>query len=366
MKNLSFLLLIFSLSPISYSKISKKEKNTAIVNKKNTVEIKENIRLHPKTLKKLKKFLDILNKKPILSKEYVKSITFLESHVYNNAHSNTLELLANTYKKNGDHLNQIKVLTLLVTDYPKNTRFHYKLGVAYKELFLKNLKKENKEKSIDYLSDSIKINRKYEVAYIELLPLLLNKDSHTKDSLSLVIEMIRYFKKPEYYIYLCEAYFDNKYLKQSQKTCKKAMKKNPEDSKSQILYVLSQEASQNRHKTVAKIANQYKQSFYIQFKAGLFFIETNPVLATLYFNQALKMNPESLKLLQIMSKFLFKQGQFKKSYNHFLKACILSKGTFLLEFQKAASQVVHKAEKLEPLFKNGIKKCFNSLKPRKT
>ena len=358
MKKVCFLLLIFSLSSWANSK-------TNPVNKESKKDVKTNYKLPKKVLEELNQFLKILNKKSTLSNDYKQTVTFLKGRFYNNAHFNTLEILADTYKNNGDYSNQIKVLNILIADYPKNPKSHYKLGMAYKNLFLKNHKKEDKQKSIDNLSNAIKINRKYEPAYKELLPLLLKGDVHTKNSLSLVMEMIRYVKKPEHFIYLCKAYFDNKYWKQSQRACKKAMIKNPGNPKSHILYILSKKVSKDTNKKIIDIAEKYKKSFYVQFRTGIFFMKTNQTLATSYLNSALKINPESLKILKILSKLLFKQGQFKKSYNHFLKACILSKGSLMLEFQKATSQISHKDASLSPLFKKGVEKCFNSLKSKK-
>ncbi len=355
------------MSLVSHSKTpSKNKKQKTPLNKKTTEDFKKNSQSSKEVLKKFKKSLKILTRKPILSDDYTKTVTFLESNLYYNAHFDTLNLLTEIYKKNGDFLNQLKVLNILVTDYPKNPLSHYKLGLAYKELFLKNHKPEDKKNAINNLSNAIKINRKYELAYTELLPLLLKKDTHTKSSLSLTMEMIRYIRKPIYYSYLCKAYFDNKYLTQSQRACKKAIAKNPEDPQSKMLYALSQEIPRKVVKKVINLSKEYKKSFYIQFKTGLFFMETNPTQALLYLNTALKLDPTSVELLQTLSKFLFNQGQYKKSYKYFLKACILSKGSFMLEFQKAKSRVAHKDETLIPLFKKGIEKCFNSIKSKKT
>ena len=323
--------------------------------------------MKPQDLEKFQQYLNTLNQESPTSKKYIEAVTFLEINVYNKANFDTLELLSDIYKKNKDSQNQIKVLKLLVLNYPKDPRSHYKLGVLYKNIFLKSLKIEDKDKAIVSLNNSIINKRNYEPAYKELLPLLLENETHTKSSLALAIEIVRYIKKPENYIILCEAYFENVFPSQSQKACKKAMEKNPEDSKSQILYAISQDQENNRNQQVIDVAKKYTKSFYVQYKAGLFFMEDNPNLALSYLNTAVSINPDSLKLQQLMAKTLFNRGQHKESYDYFLKACLLSKGAFIREFETAKSKIVHKNEALLPLFTNGYDKCFNSIiESRKT
>jgi len=362
-------LMIFGFHPLSYS-LSPTAKAS---NKK--ASIKTKIKKNPSSQKAITKqefnrfteSLKILNQEPLSSEKYRKTILFLENHIYNDAHFDTLELLSNIYKKNKDQVNQLKILELLTMIYPDNPKSHYKIGLAYKEWSsLPKSKKNYRNKAISYLTQATKTDVSFEPAYKALLPLLKKQERHTRDSLSLTKEMVLYFKKPEYYAELCEAYFDNRFFTHSLKACKISMKKNKIHPKSHILHILSQDNSVTKNKDIQKVAKTYTDSFDVQYKISLFFQKTNPSLAMSYMKKAYQINPDSVQLLQMMAKTFFKNGKYKESYEYFLKSCILTRGAFMLEFEKAKSKVVHKNESLVPLFKEGLNQCFESVTNKKT
>ena len=308
----------------------------------------------------LKDFLKMfLDRESSVSDRYNQAVELLEASIYNKASFETLKLLAETYGENKDYPNQIKVLNRLTLAYPDMPEPHYLLGIAHKTIYLEDKTKEkHKELAIESLSEAIKKNRKYTAAYEEVLPLIKER-GHTKHSLALVIEMIRYIKKPEHYIELCEAYFETEFFQQSRRACKKSIEKNPEDPKSHILQALSQKKKNKRHKMVVETAGRFSESFFVQKKAGLFFLKQNSALASSYLSAALKLDPEAGDLHEIMALRLFKAEKFKKSYKHFFKACVLSKGRFLKEFRKAKNKLTRlKKNELAKKFKKGFEECF--------
>lgn len=323
---------------------------------------------------KFKEYINILNKEKPSSKNYKEAITFLESSLYNNSSFETLSTLANLYNKKKDYQNELKILKVLAADYPNIHLSHYKLGMAYKKLYLHKKKtqhlpyekiRELKTKAIDSLSKSITQNRAFEQAYIELLPFLKNQNIHTHNSLSLVMDMIRYLKKPSHYTELCEAYYETKYIKQSRKACKIAIKKDPQNPKSRFLYALLKESPKEVKQQIITLSKKYPNSFYVQYKTGEFFKEQNATLSMLYFHQALKINPESVDLNKMFALQSFEDSKYKEAHKYFLKACILTQGMFLPEFQKAKSRLNHKDKSLVPLFQKGVDECVSEIKKAK-
>ena len=354
---------------------SKEEKQSEETHESQSVNIESSNKESNAVTKKIKQvfedFLEILEKESIESSEYTKAVKFLENSLYNEASFDTLKLLATVYKEKKDFTNQIKVLNILSVNYSNNPESFYLLGMAYKHLYSneEDDKAENKKKSIENFNQAIKINHKYILAYEALLHFLMEENSktaekiHTKDSLSVAMDMLKVFRDNKYYIQLCKAYYDNKFLKQSRKACAKSVKKNPKDPLSPLILALSKKNDKEIHKDLLKVAEKFKKSFIVQYKTALFFMDKDPEVAITHFDSAYALQPQNLKLNTIMAKFLFDNKAEKKSYEHFLNACLLTKGKFLKDFRTAKSQLRRKKmTKLIATFQKGIDKCFLSAK----
>ena len=318
-------------------------------------------------------FLEVLEKESMDSKEYTKAVQFLENSLYNQASFETLKILADTYDNKKDFQNQIKVLNILSASYSNKAESFYLLGMAYKNLYLNKKEKkredkqENKDKSIENLNKALKLNRKYVLAYEALLSILKDKktdtdqEMHTKESLSVVLDMLRYLKKSKHYIDLCKAYYDNNFLKQSQKACKKSIKKNPDNPISPLILALSRE----NEKELLEVAGKFKESFFVQYNTALYFMKKNPRVSIPHFDTAYDLQPENITLNKIMANILFDNKQEEKSYKHFLKACLLTEGKFLRYFRKAKSTLRRRAlVDLILKFQKGIDQCFVSAKKK--
>ena len=171
--------------------------------------------------------------------------------------------------------------------------------------------------------------------------------------------MLKNLKKSKYYIDLCKAYYDNKFFKQSRRTCKKSIAKNPKDPISPLILALSLQNKKESEKRILEVSERFKKSFFVQYNTSLYFKEKNPRLATIYFASSYAIQPENIILNKIMALFLLKNNQEEKSYKHFLKACLLTKGKFIREFKKAQSHLRKKAlVDLVVKFQKGIQQCF--------
>ena len=322
-----------------------------------------------------KDFLDILEKKSIVSSEYKKAVHFLENSLYSQASFESLKILAEVYKDKKDFQNQIKVLNILTVNYADKAEAFYLLGRAYQNLYYSGEEEDrpkNKAKAIEKLNQALKLDIKFVPAYESLIALLKRKvietdqEAHTKDSLAVVVDMLKYVKNKKYYIDLCMAYYDNNFLKQSRKACAKSIKENPDDPIAPLILALISTNKKETGKKLVKLAKNFKTSFFVQYNTALYFRENDPSLAGIYFDSAYILKPDHLTLNKIMAKFFFDNKQEEKSYKHFLSICHLTDGASLRDFRIAKRTLLgRKLVDLAQKFQQGIDKCFSEANEKK-
>ena len=358
-----------------------------------------------------KKMLDILDREDISSEEYKRAARDLETSYYHNASFETLELLSETYREKGDEQNQIKVLERLKSEYPDNPKSHYLLGRIHKKKYEKAMElnkdlcqirynksrdKRHKQSAIEEFTLAIEKDSKYEPAYMELLPLLRElerwrdsprggqqkkagktkkKATKTKkgasttrmEVLSLAKDMVRHFRKPEYYVDLCEAYYQNDFSRQARKACRIAIKKNPNNPRSHLYHALAQPPDKVESHLI-KIANQFPESELIQLHAGRWFLDKTSDLAVKYFASVVTINPKHSEAHAHLAKLLFKSKQFEKAHNSFKTACFLNL-RYIQDFRKAKQRLYYAEEegkRLIPQFEQSIDECFTHYKKTKS
>ena len=348
--------------------------------------------------KTIEDFVTLLEQTAVESKEYQKAVKFMENSLYHSASFESIELLSKAYSKKKDFKNQIKALEILSASYPDRPESFHLLGAAYSNMYhqkqkeyeaIRKLTEEeeqewletiafNKEKAIENFNQALKVDSKYLPTWKTLLEILMDSDPeteepiHTRDSLLTVIDMLkklRKFKKlrKKNYILLCEAYYDNSFFKQARKACAKSVKKNPTDPRSAIVLALSQENKAQMEKDLLSGAEKFKNSFFAQYKTALYFMKKeDPKIAIAYFESAHAIQPDHFKLNEIMAQYLFDQGEEEKSYKHFLKICLETKGRDLKNFKMAQSQLKRKGKlPLIKKFNKGIDECFVYAKKEK-
>ena len=323
--------------------------------------------------KTFQSFLKILEKESVRSSEYAKASRFLENSLYNEASFESLKALAGVYESKKDYKNQINVLKILSSKYPKEPESFYLLGEAYKssrdsgDYEDKESRERLKELSIESLNKAVELDKKYILAYEALLAWLMREDPktgekiHTKDSLLTVMDMLKSLRLVKYYSQLCKAYYDNKFLKQSRRACAKSIKRNPKDPMGYLMLALSlpDAGKAKKEKKILSIAEKFKDSFFVQYKTALYFMDKDSKQAVAHFNSAFRLQPENMELNKIMSHFLFDNDEEERSYKNFLKACHLTEGLFLNDFRLAARELKRKQKPLLiPKFQKGIEECL--------
>ena len=357
-----------------------------------------------------KKMLDILNSEEISSEEYKRAARDLETSYYHNASFETLELLSQTYREKGDEENQIKVLERLTSEHPDNPKGYYLLGLIHKKNYKTARKMEkdpcqiryNKLKdrqhklfAIEQFTRAIEKDSKHEAAYLELLPLLRElerwedspqeqqkKEAKTKkkttkkktgksttgmEVLSLTKDMVRYLRKPEYYVDLCEAYYKSNFSSQARKACRIAIKKNPENPKAHLYYALAQ-TPDKVESHLMEVAGKFPKSELIQLHAGRWFLDKTSDLAVKYFASVVTINPQHAETHTHLAELFFKSKKFEEAFESFKTACFLDL-KYIRNFRKAKEKLFYAGEEGKQLilkFEQGIDECFNHFKKNKS
>ena len=324
----------------------------------------------------LKEFLIILEVKPVQSTEYKNTVAFLEESLYDQVSFRSLKILSEVYEKKGDLKNHLKVIRYLSVNYPERAESFYLLGKAHKSLSetIENDKvfEDNQNKITGSYNRALKLDPKHIPSYNALLEELMESNpdypeskKHTRASLNLVMEMLENLKDNKYYISLCEAYYDNKFIRQTHKACVKSMKRNPKDPISPLVLSLSLPNEAKRMEKLLLVADKHPDSFPVQYRVGLYFRKNSSGLAIAHLRKAHKLNPDHLRLNQILSGLLFRNNREEEALPHFLKSCLLTEGGYLTDFRKARGILSQKKQvDLVIKFNKEIKKCYQKVRQK--
>lgn len=374
-KNWIFIIFfpILLSSSLSIGDVKKEHKKTSTVKKKK--EKKESNFTDSSVIKSLTNELDFLNKKltPRLKEkeavDYIKSnknkkaIHLLES--LENSSPRSLLILAQAYENTGDYDNQIRILKRLVKKDKKNGHYLIELAKGLRKLYFKTGLFKYREESINIINQVLTLNKKYhEKAQLEMLELLKFKEDSEETNyaiLKLLQKMIREFGVKRSYVKdICKYFYINKFYAQSLSGCKKAMKYDPKQPSNYVYYALSMEDPENIETNLKKAVKKFPNSIFVLIKTGQFFIEQKDYKSALpLFKKIIRQQSNSVEGQLGMAQSLFHTGKEKKSYKHFLKACMLNKPKMLWAFKQAKSILNQKSKfTLASSFEKGISKCF--------
>ena len=310
--------------------------------------------------------LSILEREFSDSDKYKKEVHSLETSFYNDASLGSLEVLSDIFDKKDDRTNKIRVLETIAANYPEIPKGHYLLGVGYKKIYFESPESHDKAKkrAVESFSQAIKLERRYQEAYQDLLPLLI-EEGHTPYSLELIKDMVRYFRDPKHYSLLCAAYYENNFFKQTRKACAKAIEEDSQEPTNYLLLAFVQEKEKDIKKRVEEVAERFSHSYDVQFKTGVFFLNSSSVLAIKYFKRAVGIQAHSHRAQSHLGWLLFKADQIEKAYEHFFQSCIHSRGKTMKAFQKAEMSLRYKqTSSAAKKWRKGIADCFQSLKEK--
>ena len=292
------------------------------------------------------------------------SIQRLESITNNSPES--LLLLAQAYYDKGDYKNQIRILEKLVNKYKKNGLYHLELIRAFRKAYFKTAEPDYRKKTVESIHQVLRLDKKYhEPAQLEMLSLLQYKkdiEANHYAILKLLQSIISEFGNKKIYVRnLCKYLYINKFYQQSLTTCKKAIKQDPDGVDNYVYYALSIEDSTKMEQQLKWVAKKFPQSALAQLQAGEVFLKQKSYpSAVIYYRRAVRLAPNSAPARAGLAQSLFGIGQFKKSYTHFVKACVLNKSEYLWVFKQAKSMLNQQNRfSVAEFFEKGINQCFH-------
>ena len=350
----------------------KKEKKQNTAKKKNT----ENKRaVDPAVIKGLTKELDFLNKKLTPRLQEKKAVDYMKKNKNSKAihllesledsSPRSLLILAQAYENQGDFDNQIRVLKKLVKKNKKNGKYLIELAKGFRSRYFETGLFKHREEAVTVINEVYKLDKKYhEQAHLEMLKLLQYKEDSEETNyaiLKLLQTLIREFGMKRTYIKeICKYFHANKFYSQSRSGCKKAMRYDPKEPSNYIYYALSLEEPEDIEKNLKKAVKKFPKSAFVQMKIGSHYVEQKDYPSALpYFQKAVQLDSDSAEIHLGLAQSLFHTRKEKKSYKHFLKACMLNKSQMLWAFKQAKSILNQKSKfTLAASFEKGITKCF--------
>lgn len=251
------------------------------------------------------------------NKEYKKVIEVLAP--YSNEISLTaLVELAEAYGHENDPLNETRMLQLLVERDPDRFRPHYLMGLAHK----KNKKWDESAKS---LRRSIELAPRHRPSY-EALFEVFTETKQNYEARTVLSDMIKHFgRKKEYLSAMCKLLAVDNFLDQALDMCKSAVRAYPKFPENHI-YLAQTYYNLNNKTAAEKIlktsAQQFKETEFVQYAAGEFYLnEKNYQAAVRYLEQAVKLNPKSLRAQLTLALALYESRQHQRALDHFIAAC---------------------------------------------
>ena len=280
--------------------------------------------------------------------------------------TSSLSVLVQAYEQKGDYKNQIRILRILTTREPKNGVHWMKLAKILRQTYFQTKKIDYQEEFIDITNKILTMDKKYhESTYLEKLKFISSEketEANKHSALKLIQKLIREFgDKAAYIKLLCKYLYTNQFYLQSLSTCKKAMKRYPNEVSYYIYYALSLKKDNQKKAHLTAAIRKFPNSNLAKLKMGMVLLDQKEYKSAIpYLKKVVEKQPESAETQLGLAQALFHSSQEKASYDHFLHACMLNKSKMLWSFKQARS-ILHQKNKLKmaDFFENGITQCFH-------
>lgn len=240
-------------------------------------------------------------------------------------------LLASSYAKKKDYANEVRVLSFLMNKEEENFQWHMLLGQAYlkqaNETADESRNKDLLTKAIQRFRRTLQLNPKYKPAFDQLLSTFLQQQANNEARELLIEGSGKFGKRPEFYRELCRLDSQDGFLPQAVSNCSESMKLSP-DWPDQYVYLVQayhdQKEEVKAERMVVFAAKKFPQSEFVQWAAGeLFLRKKNYPVAARYFQVAVKAKPQSGRAQFGLAKALFESGQDEAALEPWIQACKL-------------------------------------------
>jgi tetratricopeptide (TPR) repeat protein len=249
-------------------------------------------------------------------------------------------LLAAGYRGQKNHLNEVRVLELLLAQNRKDYYVMNAVGEAYISL-------GKNEEAIEKFQETRKLNNRFLPSYKNLLA-LYDAGGEKYEARNLLNDMIRIFgPRAEFFNELCRLYSVDGFLEKSAETCRKAILKQPSHAPNHMYYsqtLWDLEKKDDALRVLKQAAKQFQKSEEVQDAAGEMTYNVGDFINSFkLFTQCVKAHAQSAKCQLGYAKSAFELQKYQEALDGFVALCKLDNGS-LGEFRKATATLRQKNE----------------------
>jgi predicted Zn-dependent protease len=245
--------------------------------------------------------------------------------------SNGFLMLAGSYAKKKDFTNEVRVLNILAAKEDENFRWQMLLAQAYLKQAGETTNPERNAElltlGIQRLRSTLSLQKTYKPAFDLLLKTLLQQQANNEARELLIEGITRFGRRPELYRELCQLEAMDGFLVQAVTYCKESIKISPDYPEHYVYLVQAyndQKEDRLAEKEIVKAAKKFPQSEVVQWAAGeLFRRRKNYPVAARYFQAAVKAKEDSGRAQFGLAQSLYESGAEDKALEHFVRACKL-------------------------------------------
>jgi tetratricopeptide (TPR) repeat protein len=241
-------------------------------------------------------------------------------------------LLASAYHESKDFENVLRVIRLLSEKRPKDYHVHYMLGDARLKYAATltdiNDRQATENQGIESFRTAIRIKKAFRPVHQALVNYFLkvNLNHEAREQLQ---EMLKVFgQKGEIHADLCRLYSVDGFLSQAVRHCMRAMQLEPGFAESYVYLgqaYYDQKELEKAETTLVSAAKKFPNSEFVQYGAGQFFLKkSNFPVAIKYLKRAVDTQPGSARAQLALAQSLFESGMTAEALPYFVKACQLT------------------------------------------
>ena len=237
----------------------------------------------------------------------------------------TLKYLANVLNEHGDHLEEVRVLGILISKRPHSPNFHTKLADAYSKI-------EQPDKAIEHYKIAIEKYKKHKPAWNGLIN-VYRAQNNAYELRLLLGDMTKLFKDDvEPFTALCELDLQESFLEAAINVCRKAIELDHSIAANHVYLGLAYKFQKNEaraNKIIIGAAKRFQKSEFAQFEAGQISEEQkNWEAARKYYFLGTKAYQESARSHLGVARTLLNLKNFDKSLEYYLIACKLDRSSY--------------------------------------
>lgn len=262
------------------------------------------------------------------AKEYNQTVTLLSANAEKLTEKGFL-ILAACYSELKQFDNELRILNQLATKDVKNYQWQMLLAQAHqkKSIAATNLDEKKKQETlaISAYRQTLKLNKKFQPAFDELLQVFLEKKEN-HEARELLMDGLKTFGERGLWLNaLCELQASDGFLDPALETCERAIKKSPHYPDNYIYFsqaLFDQNQEQKAQKVMRFAGKKFPKSEFTQWAAGkVYLLSKNYEAARNYFERAVKIDPKSKRSLEGYAESLYQSGNPEMAYPQYQSAC---------------------------------------------